>query len=294
MRRTKEQTSFDRAFHDIIGSLSLAEHIFPIIYRRIFDAHAMLLDLHMHSQDVHSFLYEAKKRGYIALLPNEVVSPVRKKLVWIQRGRFLSNKTSFVLNNLYVLTKKGGEKFAELCAKNMKDPKWKEEVYRETISKMDKVMLSVDTLRSDPALLVREYAISNLISAWNNAENPWQIMPGQSNVKEYVKGPHVDISSIKLPDFLIKKPEHNTSIAVYIITGYEDVEAVKRSVHILNQHGNTAMWILSYDSLLELRDEFKYIFELDKDARVKVNYIDDHIRGSLAVEYLMWLLKKAI
>ncbi len=292
MRRAKEQISFDELFFNTINSLSLAECIFPTIYRRIFDAHVMSLNLHMRSQNVHDFLYEAEKRGYLTLLPDKVVSPVRKKLVWIQRGRLLStNKTSFVLNNLYVLTKKGVEQFAELYAKRVEDTEPREEAYKEAIGKMDKVMLSIDALRSDPALLVREYAISNLITNCSY-ENYRNVKVSQSSIREYIENLQVKDPISKLPDFLVKVSEHNTLMG-YILTGFEDESIVKQSVRILNRYGDTAMWYLSDRPLSELVSEFKYLFELDKNTSVKTvsmaDYIEHYMQPS---DFIMYLIAK--
>ncbi len=292
MRRAKEQISFDELFYNTISILSLAECIFPTTYRRIFDVHAMSINLHMRSQDIHDFLYEAEKRGYLALLPDTVVSPVRKKLVWIQRGRLLStNKTSFVLNNLYVLTKKGVEQFAELYAKSVEDTEPREEAYKEAIGKMDKVMLSIDALRSDLALLVREYAISNLITNCRY-ENYRNVKVSQSSIREYIENIQVKDSISKLPDFLVKVSEHNTLMG-YILTSFEDESIVKQSVRILNHYGDTAMWYLSDRPLLELVFEFKYLFELDKNAMVKTvsmaDYIENYMQPS---DFIMYLIAK--
>ncbi len=290
MGRAKEQISFDELFYNTISILSLAECI--TTYRRIFDVHTMSLNLHMRSQDIHDFLYEAEKRGYLALLPDKVVSPVRKKLVWIQRGRLLStNKTSFVLNNLYVLTKKGVEKFAELYAKRVEDTEPREEAYKEAIGKMDKIMLSIDALRSDPALLVREYAISNLITNCSN-ENSRNVKVSQSSIREYIDKLQIKSYVAKLPDFLVEVSEYNTLMG-YILTGFEDESVVKQSVRILSRYGDITVWYLSERPLSELGFEFKYLFELDKDATVKTvsmgDYIEHYMQPS---DFIMWLIEK--
>ncbi len=290
MGRVKEQISFDELFYNAISILSLAECI--TTYRRIFDAHAMSLNLHMRSQDIHDFLYEAEKRGYLSLLPDKVVSPVRKKLVWIQRGRLLStNKTSFVLNNLYILTKKGGERFAELYTKSVEDTEPREEAYKEAISKMDKIMLSIDVLRSDPALLVREYAISNLITNCSN-ENSRNVKVFQSSIREYTEGLQVKDPISKLPDFLVEVSEYNTLMG-YIITGFEDESVVEQSVRILSRYGDITVWYLSERPLSELGFEFKYLFELDKNATVKTISMDDYIENYMQPsDFIMWLIAK--
>ncbi len=290
MGRAKEQISFDELFYNTINSLSLAECI--TTYRRIFDVHTMSLNLHMRSQDIHDFLYEAENRGYLALLPDTVVSPVRKKLVWIQRGRLLStNKTSFVLNNLYVLTKKGGEQFAELYAKSVEDTGPREEAYKEAIGKMDKIMLSIDALRSDPALLVREYAISNLITNCSN-ENSRNVKVSQSSIREYIDKLQIKSYVTKLPDFLVESPKHGTLMG-YILTGFEDESIVEQSVRILNHYGDITVWYLSERPLSELFFEFKYLFELDKNATVKTVSMADYIENYMQpVDYVMWLIEK--
>ncbi len=79
----------------------------------------------------------------------------------------------------------------------------------------------------------------------------------------------------------------------YIITGFEDESIVKQSVRILSRYGDITVWYLSERPLSELGFEFKYLFELDKDASVKTVSMADYIENYMQpVDYVMWLIAK--
>ena len=272
MGKAKERIEFDRTFYDVMGELSLTEYLFPTIYRRIFDAHAMSFIPHSSQQNIHDFLYGAEKRGYLVALPDDIVSPIRKKLVWVQRGRFLSGRTSFVLNNLYILTKKGGERFTELFTelftKGVEDSELREKIYKETSDMMDKVMLSIDTLRSNPALLIKEYAISNLLIV-KYGKSLWDVVMEREDIKQQVEKFHINTSLVKLPDFIMEKPDRDP-IMVYILTDFKDAEAVRESARVVSRYADTALWYLSDDLSLDVGEGFKFLFELDRNAEVNL------------------------